>query len=276
MVAPEADIRSFLEVVAGTKNSDVPAAEQQANAAVATAQVRAAGAATGESWAGEAEVNPAATRKKLKKKVAKKRTNLQTRLLELVKEQLRNRQVLQQEEEESHAAQETAKAPEEEAEILAAPIQPLFRLPPSRKHATGAREERVSHPIQVIEGCTIVYPVNGFDLWTVMGEVEGWSLPLGEAHVRGGDVIARAAEEFSVVCGFSAAFGPLLLEHATAKVYGGIFFRGAHELPLEHLSHLFATYWECEVAPFDSAERFFRLVGNPVRGGIGRVRGSFW
>lgn len=199
-----------------------------------------------------------------------KSSDLHTRLLALVRGQLRNRQA----QEESHAAQEAAKKAAEDAKKIAQ-FRSLLLLPPSRKHATGVREELVPHPVQNMEGHTVVYPVDDFDLWAVMSQVKGWSLPLGEAPVRGGDVVARAAEEFSVVCGFSAAFGPLLLEHATTKVYGTTFFRNVKQLPPEHLSHMFATYWEREVAPFDSTERFFRLVSNSRRGGIGRVRGSF-
>ena len=83
----------------------------------------------------------------------------------------------------------------------------------------------------------------------------------------------RAAEEYASVCGFSAAFGPLLFQHATRKVFGKAFSSGVSVLPAEHTAYMFGKFWEKEVSPFDADERFFRLVagGNSDREGMGKV-----
>ena len=90
----------------------------------------------------------------------------------------------------------------------------------------------------------------------------------------GGD--QRAGEEYAAACGFPAAFGPLLFQRATRKVFGKVFASGVSVLPAQHTAYMFEKFWEKEVAPFDVTERFFRLVTDSDCGdGISKVRGVF-
>eukprot|EP00904_Undaria_pinnatifida_P006390 jgi/Undpi1/2881/HiC_scaffold_14.g06258.m1 len=92
-----------------------------------------------------------------------------------------------------------------------------------------------------------------------MRQLQGLPLPLGQAPVWDGGE-QRAGEEYASACGFPAAFGPLLLQRATRKVYGKVFASGVSVLPAQHTAYMFEKFWEKEVAPFDASERFFRLV----------------
>lgn len=190
---------------------------------------------------------------------ATKREDIEKMLLEKVMELLGKRQV-------ETAAQE---ASERKAARLAK-IRRLLRLPSSRKHATGVPEVLVSHPLQLQEEQMLFYSSEEFGLWELMSQLQGWSLPLGEAPVWDGGN-ARAAEEFAAVCGFSAAFGQLLFRHATILVFGEIFFKGVTALPPEHIAHMFGAFWDKEIASFDAAERFFRLARSASKDYIGKV-----
>ena len=155
-------------------------------------------------------------------------------------------------------------------EARMAEIRPRLRLPPSRKHAAVSKEGLVPHRRQ---GQLQLKSQREFDVWAVMGQLKGLSLPLGAAPVWEGTGVPRLAEEYAAACGFSAAFGPLLFEHAVAKVLGKEAFssRESGELPAEQVAYVFGKFWEDEIAPFDPSERFFRLVGNSDRGGIVKV-----
>lgn len=169
-------------------------------------------------------------------------------------------------------ADEASQEAADKREVEFEKFRDRLHLPPARKHATVAREELVTYPLQLLDGQALKYSQSDFDLWTLMGQIQGWSLSLGEAPVWGGG-LPRAGEEFAAVCGFTAAFGPLLFKRGVAAVFGK-FFAEANVLPPDHVTHMFKTYWENEVAPFDAAERFYRLVGNARGGGIRRVSGS--
>eukprot|EP00904_Undaria_pinnatifida_P006401 jgi/Undpi1/2891/HiC_scaffold_14.g06268.m1 len=107
---------------------------------------------------------------------------------------------------------------------------------------------------------------NEFDLWAVMRQLQGLPLPLGQAPVWDGGE-QRAGEEYASACGFPAAFGPLLFQRATRKVFGKVFASGVSVLPAQHTAYMFEKFWEKEVAPFDATERFFRLVTDSDCGG---------
>eukprot|EP00904_Undaria_pinnatifida_P000137 jgi/Undpi1/10123/HiC_scaffold_28.g12577.m1 len=145
----------------------------------------------------------------------------------------------------------------------------MLRLPPARKHhPAGPTENLVPRHFQPLEGQTLRYSQQEFDVWAAMGQLQGWALQLGKAPVWGGGA-PRAAEQYSVACGFSAAFGPLLFEHATGKVFGkGLSSGMGGESPADHIGHILAEFWENEIFPFDAVERLYRLVGGSGRGGI--------
>ena len=66
---------------------------------------------------------------------------------------------------------------------------------------------------------------------------------LGNVPVWGGGS-SRPGEKFAVVCGFSAALGPLLLERALDAVYGRELFPTVTSLPLVHVIYMFRVYWQ--------------------------------
>ena len=66
-----------------------------------------------------------------------------------------------------------------------------------------------------------------------------------------------------MVCGFSAALGPLLLELALDAMYDRKLVPTVTSLPPMHVTYMFGAYWQDEVARFDAHERFFRMVANP-------------
>ncbi|CAM9747270.1 unnamed protein product, partial [Ectocarpus sp. 8 AP-2014] len=149
---------------------------------------------------------------------------------------------------------------------------PSERDPPRLDH-------HVPHPLQLVEGKTLMYDPTEFDLWPLMVQLQGWSLELGTADVWGGGV-EREAEAFSAACGFSAAFGPIVLKLVTTAVYGRVFAGGVSVLPMDHVVYAFGQYWEKEIGPRDATERFFKLVkiGSGTRasssGRIGKARMS--
>ena len=85
---------------------------------------------------------------------------------------------------------------------------------------------------------------------------------------------SRPGEEFAVVCGFSVALGPLLLERTHDLGYGRKLFRTVTSLPLIHVTCMLLVYWQNEVSPFDAHDRFFRMVANPETGTISKVQFS--
>ena len=86
--------------------------------------------------------------------------------------------------------------------------------------------------------------------------------------------VFAAGRKFAVVCGFSAALGPLLLERALDAVYGRELFPTVTSLPLVHVIYMFRVYWQNEVSPFDASGRFFRMVANPETGTITKLQFS--
>lgn len=145
--------------------------------------------------------------------------------------------------------------------------------PPSERDSTHLRHH-VPHPLQLVEGKTLMYDPREFDLWPLMIQLQGWSLELGTADVWGGG-IEREAEAFSAACGFSAAFGPLVLKLITTAVYGRVFAGGVSVLPMDHVVYAFGQFWEKEIGPRDATERFFKLVkigsGNRASSSSGRI-----
>ena len=111
------------------------------------------------------------------------------------------------------------------------------------------------------------------DVCALMDQLREVYLSLGNAPVWGGGS-SRPGEEFAVVCGFSAASGPLLLERALDTVYGRELFPTVTSLPLVHVIYMFRVYWQHEVSPFDAHDRFFRMVANPETGTITKVQFS--
>lgn len=171
--------------------------------------------------------------------------------------------------------------------------------PPSRQHTPAAPDTEttssrstsegceldlhsyVPHPLQLVEGKTLLYDPKEFGLWPLMVQLRGWSLELGVAPVWvGGN--QREAEAFSAACGFSAAWGPIVLKRVATAVYGKVFASGVSVLPTDHVIYAFGHFWDKAITPFDAAERFFRLVklgcefpansGGNGGGGIGKVR----
>ena len=138
-------------------------------------------------------------------------------------------------------------------------------LPPSRFHVAAAREELVTHPVQVLDGQTFLYRQDEVGLPDLLSQLAGWSLNLGVAPVRDGG-LPRAAEEFAVACGFSAAFGPPLIE-VVSNVNS--FTTPPHE------ASMWNSYWDREVAPFDAAERFLRLAKGCKGGAASKMREEF-
>ncbi|CAM9348431.1 unnamed protein product, partial [Laminaria digitata] len=132
----------------------------------------------------------------------------------------------------------------------------------------------VPHPLLSLQGQPLLCYQRDVDLCSVMGQLKDLPLSLGVAPVWRGSGVPRSAEEFAVACGFSAAFGPLLFEHAVNKVFGKkeAFSSGVGgDFPAEKVDRVCEKFWGDEIAPFDAAERFFRLVGNSDhRGGIGQ------
>ena len=111
------------------------------------------------------------------------------------------------------------------------------------------------------------------DVVALMNQLQGVYISLGNAPVWGGGS-SRPGEEFAVVCGFSAALGPLLLERALDAVYGRKLFPTVTSLPLAHVIYMFRVYWQNEVSPFDAHDRFFRMVANAETGTITKVQFS--
>ena len=111
------------------------------------------------------------------------------------------------------------------------------------------------------------------DVGALINQLRGVYLSLGKAPIWDGGS-SRPGEEFAVVCGFSAALGPLLLERALDLVYGRKLFRTMTSLPLIHVTYMLLVYWQNEVSPFDAHDRFFRMVANPETGTITKVRFS--
>ena len=137
-----------------------------------------------------------------------------------------------------------------------------LRLPPSRSHVAAAREELLTHPLQLLDGQTLLYRQDEFGLPDLLSQLAGWSLNLGVAPVRDGG-LPRAAEEFAVACGFSAAFGPPLIEVVSID---NSFTTPPHE------ASMWNSNWGREVAPFDAAERFLRLAKGCKGGAARKVR----
>ena len=137
-----------------------------------------------------------------------------------------------------------------------------LRLPPSRSHVAAAREELLTHPLQLLDGQTLLYRQDEVGLPDLLSQLAGWSLNLGVAPVRDGG-LPRAAEEFAVACGFSAAFGPPLVEVVSID---NSFTTPPHE------ASMWIGYWDREVAPFDAAERFLRLAKGCKGGAASKVR----
>ena len=168
------------------------------------------------------------------------------------------------------AAEENMVTPSEAAtqaiEIGKAPAsdkrQAGLRLPPSRFHVAATREELVTHPIQLLDGQTLLYRQDEFGLPDLLSQLAGWSLSLGVAPVRDGG-LPRAAEEFVVACGFSAAFGPPLIEVVSID---NSFTTPPHE------ASMWNSYWDQNIAPFDAAERFLRLAKGCMGGAASKVR----
>ncbi|CAN0222723.1 unnamed protein product, partial [Hapterophycus canaliculatus] len=217
------------------------------------------------------------------------REKLKELLLAKVRQVLKERQEAKLVEE-RQAAKESA----EREEARLAEIRSSFRLPPARKHATistgrpsllesTSPKERVSlprrccdstsyitYPLQLVEGKLLLFDPGEFKLWPLMSQLQGWSLELGAAPVWGGGN-EREAEAFSVACGFSAAFGPIVLRVVATAVYGKVFASGVSVLPTDHVVYAFGRYWETEMAPCaDVTERFFRLA----RAGSGTAAGD--
>ena len=162
-------------------------------------------------------------------------------------------------------------------EARAARRRASFVLPPARQHtfpvantapgtsipsaaSTSAQMTfLVTYPLQLVQGKTLLYDPTEFGLWDVMSQLQGWTLALGAAPIwaAGNE---REAEAFSAACGFSAAWGPTVLEVVAKAVYGEPFSRGVTVLPLEHVLYAFGTYWEREISPYDTVERFCRLL----------------
>ncbi|CAM9818571.1 unnamed protein product, partial [Ectocarpus sp. 4 AP-2014] len=149
--------------------------------------------------------------------------------------------------------------------VTAAPSTPPPPAGPSTSEESSSDrdpphlEHHVPHPLQLVEGKTLMYDPREFDLWPLMIQLQGWSLELGTADVWGGG-IEREAEAFSAACGFSAAFGPIVLKLVTTAVYGRVFAGGVSVLPMDHVVYAFGQYWEKEIGPRDATERFFKLV----------------
>ena len=137
-----------------------------------------------------------------------------------------------------------------------------LRLPPSRSHVAAAREELLTHPLQLLDGQTLLYRQDEVGLPDLLSQLAGWSLNLGVAPVRDGG-LPRAAEEFAVACGFSAAFGPPLVEVVSID---NSFTTPPHE------ASMWNSYWDREVAPFDAAERLLRLAKRYKGGAASKVR----
>ena len=137
-----------------------------------------------------------------------------------------------------------------------------LRLPPSRSHVAAAREELLTHPLQLLDGQTLLYRQDEVGLPDLLSQLAGWSLNLGVAPVQDGG-LPRAAEEFAVACGFSAAFGPPLVEVVSID---NSFTTPPHE------ASMWNSYWDREVAPFDAAERFLRLAKGCKGGAASKVR----
>ncbi|CBJ32587.1 hypothetical protein Esi_0349_0007 [Ectocarpus siliculosus] len=154
--------------------------------------------------------------------------------------------------------------------ITAAPSTPLPPAGPSTSEEPSSERDpprldhHVPHPLQLVEGKTLMYDPREFDLWPLMVQLQGWSLELGTADVWGGGV-EREAEAFSAACGFSAAFGPIVLKLVTTAVYGRVFAGGVSVLPMDHVVYAFGQYWEKEIGPRDATERFFKLVKEELR-----------
>ena len=123
--------------------------------------------------------------------------------------------------------------------------QAELQLPPSRFHVAAARKELVTHPLQLLDGQTLLSRQDEFKLSQLLSH---WSVNLGVAPVWDGG-LPRAAEEFAVACGFSAAFDPPLMESVSIENF-------------INTPPYVASMWNVyqEVAPFDAAERFYRLA----------------
>ena len=111
------------------------------------------------------------------------------------------------------------------------------------------------------------------DVGALINQLRGVYLSLGKAPIWDGGS-SRPGEEFAVVCGFSAALGPLLLERALDLVYGRRLFPTVTSLPLIHVTCILLVYWQNGVSPFDAHECFFRMAANPETGTITKVRFS--
>lgn len=162
--------------------------------------------------------------------------------------------------------------------------QPSLSEPPSPTKTDGSSHRRCNsnsydpYPLQLVEGKLLLFDPAEFGLWPLMAQLRGWSLELGAAHVWGGGN-EREAEAFSVACGFSVAFGPIVLRVVATAIYGRVSASGVSVLPTHHVVYAFGRYWETEVVPcVDAAERFFRLakIGSGAAykggGGAGGVR----
>lgn len=193
------------------------------------------------------------------------------------------------------AERQVAQAAEREDARLAG-IRSSLHLPPARQHTTTAaaaatirsgapsppsepvksnQNNLVTHPLQLVEGKTMMYDPMEFDLWPILTQLQGWTLTLGTAPVWGGGN-QREAEAFSAACGFSAAWGPVVLKLVAISVYGKVFSRGVSVLPTNHVVYAFGKYWEKEIAPYDATERFFRLakVGSDTNAAANILPGS--
>ena len=56
-------------------------------------------------------------------------------------------------------------------------------MPPSRFHVAAAREEPVTHPVQVLDGQTLLYRQDEFELPELLSQLADWCLNLGVAPV---------------------------------------------------------------------------------------------
>ena len=215
------------------------------------------------------------------------RKTLEKMLLDKVKQTLKDRHA------NAAAERRQARVEQERATPRTTEAGPMPHLPPSRQRTSAAAPETtdtswaslrstseglepdlhsyVSHPLQLVEGKTLLYDPRDVSLWPLMVQLQGWSLELGMASVWGGGN-QREAEAFSAACGFSAAWGPMLLKRVATAVYGKVFASGVSVLSTDHVIYAFGQFWDRAIAPFDATERFFRLV--KVGGGFAASPGG--
>lgn len=82
----------------------------------------------------------------------------------------------------------------------------------------------------MLTGNTSLYRKDDFDHPELLHQVAGCFLNLDVVPVHNGG-LARAGEDFTVVCGFSAALAPLWIEQTLDAVFGRKYFATVESLP---------------------------------------------